>query len=153
MATLTERRNWIAPTAVVVGNVEIGLQSRVGYNTVLRGEERKIVIGAQTRIEDNCFIHAFNSQEVVIGSRVTVGYKSTLKNCTVQDEVTIGPRAVVLEGAVIGKGSFISGGAVVPRGTFVPPYSVFTGIPGEMIKELPMSEFLKERVLKKVQKA
>lgn len=153
MATVVDSKTWIAPTAVIIGDVEIGLQSKVGHNAVLRSEQQKITIGKQTRIEDNCFIHAFSSREVVIGNHVTIGYKSILKNCTIHDEVTIGPRAIILEGAIIGKGSFVSAGTIVPKGTFIPPYSVFTGIPGEMIKELPMSEFLKEKVLKKVQKA
>ncbi|MGW8267241.1 MAG: gamma carbonic anhydrase family protein, partial [Longimicrobiales bacterium] len=110
---------FLAPTAVLVGNVEIGPQASVWFGAVLRGDhpEHGIVVGPRTSIQDNCVIHVGDWQATRIGSDVTVGHGATFESCTVEDTCVIGMNAVILQEAVIGAGSLVAANAVVLEGT------------------------------------
>ncbi|MFZ5624068.1 MAG: gamma carbonic anhydrase family protein, partial [Gemmatimonadota bacterium] len=107
---------FIAPGAVVLGDVTIGRESSVWYTAVLRGDMAPITIGAETNLQDAVIVHVDEGVPCTIGSRVGVGHRAILHGCTVEDECLIGMGAIVLNGARIGTGSVVAAGAVVREG-------------------------------------
>ncbi|MEO6068287.1 MAG: gamma carbonic anhydrase family protein [Gemmatimonadales bacterium] len=135
---------WIAPNATVLGDVTLGAESSIWYGCVVRGDTARIVIGAQTNIQDLTMVHVDEGVPCTIGARVGVGHRAILHGCTVEDECLIGMGAVVLNRAVIGTGSVVAAGAVVPEGMIVPPGSLVMGVPGRVIR--PVDEVLRARI-------
>lgn len=125
---------WIAPNATVLGDVTLGEGASIWYGCVVRGDTAKIVIGAQTNIQDLTMVHVDEGVPCTIGARVGVGHRAILHGCTVEDECLIGMGAVVLNRAVIGTGSVVAAGAVVPEGMIVPPGSLVMGVPGRVVR-------------------
>jgi len=126
---------YVAPGAVVLGDVTIGPESSVWFNAVIRGDTEAIRIGSQTNVQDLCLLHADPGFPCVVGDRVTVGHAAILHGATIEDECLIGMRAVVMNGATIGSGSIVAVGAVVTEGTVIPPGSVVMGVPGQVTRE------------------
>ncbi len=129
---------FLAPTAVVIGNVEIGEEASIWFGAVLRGDEpeHEIRIGARTSIQDNCVIHVSARGPTVIGPEVTVGHGAILESCTVGRGALIGMNAVVLQGATVGEQALVAAGAVVPDGGEVPARHLAAGTPARVKKEL-----------------
>ncbi|MEE4359731.1 MAG: gamma carbonic anhydrase family protein [Desulfococcaceae bacterium] len=127
---------FIAPNATIIGNVEIGDNSSVWYNTVIRGDTDAIRIGKNSNIQDNSTLHADEGKPTIIGDNVTVGHNAVVHGCTVEDNCLIGIHSTVLNGAVIKKGSIVGSNAVVPEGKEFGPYQLLTGIPATLKKEL-----------------
>ena len=123
---------FVAPGAVVLGDVSIGPQSSVWFGAVIRGDTAAIRVGQQTNIQDLCVLHADEGFPCAIGDRVTVGHGAIVHGAIVSDDVMIGMRAVVLNGCKIGPGSLIAAGAVLPEGTEIPPNSVVMGLPAQV---------------------
>ncbi len=123
---------FIAPTAQIIGDVQIKTQSSVWFGAVIRGDLDKIRIGEKTNIQDLCTLHADEGVPLVIGCRVTIGHRCVVHGCTIEDSCLIGMGAIVMNGAVIGTGSVIAAGTVVLENTVVPPYSLVTGMPGKI---------------------
>ncbi|MEE4608449.1 MAG: gamma carbonic anhydrase family protein [Desulfobacteraceae bacterium] len=120
---------FIAPTAVVIGDVTIGDGSSIWYGTVLRGDMAPIRIGAETNIQDLTMIHTDYGHPAIVGDRVSVGHRAVVHGCRVDDEALVGIGAVVLNGAVVGRGSVVAAGSVVREGQRVPPGVLVAGIP------------------------
>lgn len=135
---------FIAPGAVVLGDVTIGRESSVWYTAVLRGDMAPITIGAETNLQDAVIVHVDEGVPCTIGSRVGVGHRAILHGCTVEDECLIGMGAIVLNGARIGTGSVVAAGAVVREGMQVPPRSLVMGVPGKVVREVDVA--LAERI-------
>lgn len=138
---------FIAETAVIVGDVEVGAQSSIWYNVVARGDVNFIRIGARTNIQDLSMLHVThrkNEQDsgapLVIGDDVTVGHSVTLHGCTVGNGSFIGMQAIVMDKAVIGEGALIGARSLVTEGTVVPPYTLWVGAPAKMKRELTAEE-------------
>jgi carbonic anhydrase/acetyltransferase-like protein (isoleucine patch superfamily) len=127
---------FIAPTAVVIGDVNIKENSSIWYGTVLRGDLAPITIGESTNIQDNCTIHTDHDNPAVIGKRVTVGHNAVVHGCIVEDNCLIGINSVVLSGAWIKTGAVVAAGSVVKHGQVVEPYHLVAGIPAESKKTL-----------------
>lgn len=129
---------FIAPTAVVIGNVEIGPESSVWFGAVLRGDhpEHAIRVGARTSIQDNCVLHISDRGETVVGDGVTVGHGAIFESCTIHDGALIGMNAVLLHEAEIGEGAIVAAGCVVPERMIVPPGTLVAGVPAKVRKEL-----------------
>lgn len=125
---------FIAPTAQIIGNVDIGKNASIWFQTVIRGDLDKIRIGKETNIQDLCICHADETIPLEIGNNVTVGHRSVIHGCTIEDGCLIGMGAIVMNQAVIGKGSVVAAGAVVLEKTDIPPYSLVTGSPGKVKK-------------------
>lgn len=123
---------FVAPNASVLGDVTIGAESSVWYGAVARGDTAPIRIGKRTNVQDLCVLHADPGFPCTLGDRVTVGHGAIVHGATVEDDVLIGMRAVVMNGAVIGAGSIVGVGALVTEGTIVPPGSVVLGMPGKI---------------------
>ncbi len=134
-----ESSAYIAPTAVLVGNVEVGAHSRVMYGAVLDSEATTVSIGASSIICENVVIRATGegdiARPVVIGNHVFIGPHATLLGCALDRYVYVATGATVLQGAKIGAGAVIAVGAlihanaVVPEGTFIPPHNIAIGEP------------------------
>ncbi len=127
---------FVADGAKIIGDVEIGEQSSVWFNAVIRGDILPIRIGRRTNIQDGCVLHTKDGFPLAIGDEVTFGHSVTAHGCTVEELCLLGIGCVVLDGAVIGRGSVVGSGAVVPPGTVVPPHSLVMGVPGKVVKDL-----------------
>ncbi|MFB7125201.1 gamma carbonic anhydrase family protein [Kitasatospora xanthocidica] len=131
---------FVAPNAVVVGDVTVAAGASVWYGAVLRGDAESISVGAGSNIQDNCTLHADPGFPLVVGERISVGHNAVLHGCTVEDDVLVGMNATVLNGARIGTGSLVAAGAVVPQGMVVPPGSLVAGVPAKVRRELTEDE-------------
>ena len=131
---------WVAPTAVLVGQVRLGPGSSVWYGAVLRGDGDAIVVGARSNVQDGCVVHADPGFPATIGDDVVVGHGAVVHGCTVEDGALIGMGSRVLNGARIGAGSLVAAGAVVLEGTQVPPGSLVAGVPAKVRRPLTEQE-------------
>jgi carbonic anhydrase/acetyltransferase-like protein (isoleucine patch superfamily) len=127
---------FVAEGAMVIGDVEIGEDSSVWFNTVVRGDINRVRIGSRTNIQDGCTLHVTAANALVVGDFVTFGHGVVAHGCTIEDCCLIGIGSIVLDGAVLGKGSVIGAGAVVPPGMPVPPHALVLGVPGKIVKIL-----------------
>jgi carbonic anhydrase/acetyltransferase-like protein (isoleucine patch superfamily) len=128
---------FVAETARIVGDTSIGLESSIWFQVVLRGDAERIVIGAQTNVQDACVLHADPGFPCVLGDRVTIGHAAVVHGARVAEDVLIGIRAVVLNGAQVGAGSLVAAGSLVTEGTIIPPGSLVMGMPAKVIGPLP----------------
>jgi carbonic anhydrase/acetyltransferase-like protein (isoleucine patch superfamily) len=127
---------FVAPTAVVMGDVTLGADSSVWYTSVLRGDMAPITIGARSNIQDGTIVHVDEGFPCVIGERVGVGHRAILHGCTVEDDCLVGMGSILLNGCRIGAGSVVAAGAVVPEGMEVPPGSLVMGVPGRIVRKV-----------------
>ncbi|MEO7131509.1 MAG: gamma carbonic anhydrase family protein [Dermatophilaceae bacterium] len=127
---------WVAPSADVVGAVDLREDSSVWYTAVLRADTDPIVLGPRSNLQDGVVVHTDPGHPTTIGAGVSVGHRAVLHGCTIEDDCLIGMGAVVLNGAVVGTGSLIAAGAVVPEGAVIPPRSLVAGVPGKVRREL-----------------
>lgn len=136
---------WISENAVIIGDVEIGPKANIWYNVVVRGDTNRIVIGAETNVQDGTIIHAETVQgPTLIGSRVTIGHNAIVHGCIVEDEVLISMGAIVLSYAKLGKGCLVAAGALVRENTEVAPGIMVAGIPAKEIGKV--SEEMRARI-------
>ncbi len=106
---------WIAPTAAVIGDVEIGPNSTVWYHCVLRGDTNFIRIGEGTNIQDGSILHVNRGREpCILGNHVTIGHACIIHACTLEDRAFVGMGATVLDGAVMHEGSMLAAGSILP---------------------------------------
>ncbi|KAF0153401.1 MAG: Isoleucine patch superfamily protein [Ignavibacteria bacterium] len=132
---------FLASGSKVIGEVEIGKDSSVWYNTVVRGDVNFIRIGERTNVQDCSMLHVTNQKfPLVIGSDVTIGHSVTLHGCILKDLCLIGMNAVVLDGAVIEEKSMVAAGAVVRPGFVVPAGMLAAGVPAKIIRNLTEDE-------------
>jgi len=137
--------SWVAPGAVLVGDVHLGPEASVWYGCVLRADGGSITVGARSNIQDGCVAHADEHGDVVLGQDVSVGHRAVLHGCVVEDGCLIGMGAVVLTGARIGAGSLVAAGAVVREGAVVPPGSLVAGVPGQVRRPVTDEEATRVR--------
>lgn len=131
---------WLAPSATLVGDVQLADRASVWYGAVLRSDSEPIRVGAGSNVQDNCVIHVDHGFPAVLGEGVSVGHGAVLHGCTVEDGCLIGMSATVLNGARIGAGSLVAAGALVLEGTIVPPGSLVAGVPAKVRRELTEDE-------------
>ncbi len=127
------RNAFIADTACIIGDVTIGENSSIWFNTVIRADRAKISIGKNCSIQDNTVIHS-DENDVHIGDGVIIGHGCVMHGNTVEDNVLIGINATVLHGAYIGESAIIGAGALVPPGHKIPARSVVLGVPCKHIR-------------------
>lgn len=120
-----------APGSVVVGDVQIGPESSIWYNVVVRADVSPVRIGARTNIQDGSILHADPGFPCIIGDDVTVGHKAIVHGASVGDGALIGMGAILLNGVVIGEEAIVAAGAVVTEGTIVAPGTLVAGIPAK----------------------
>lgn len=124
---------FIAPGAVVVGEVTLGARASIWFNTVVRGDSERIEIGDDTNVQDNSTVHVDEGMPAIVGKRVTIGHRAIVHGCVIGDDCLIGMGAVVLSGARIGAGSLIGASALVREGQVIPPGSLAVGSPAKVI--------------------
>lgn len=127
---------FIAPTATVIGDVELGDGSSVWFGVVLRGDEGRIVIGPGSNIQDNTVVHTTAEIPTIIHENVTIGHGALLEGCTVQAGAVVGMGAIVLHEALVGEQAMVAAGSVVTPGTVIPPRRLAAGSPAVVKKEL-----------------
>lgn len=131
---------FIADGARVLGDVEIGKNSSVWFNAVIRADLSDIKIGEGSNIQDNAVIHTSKDFGVCIGDNVTVGHGAIVHGCTVKSNVMIGMGAIVLNGAVIEENCIIGAGALVTQGKVIPAGSLVFGNPAKIVRNLTDQE-------------
>jgi carbonic anhydrase/acetyltransferase-like protein (isoleucine patch superfamily) len=135
---------FVAPGAMIIGDVTIGEESTVWFNTVLRGDLEPIRIGCRTNIQDGTVIHMDKEIPCLIGDDVTVGHGAILHSCTIGNAALIGMGAILLTGCVIGERAIVAAGTLVREGQEIPAGSVAMGVPAIVRREATEAEL--ERV-------
>jgi carbonic anhydrase/acetyltransferase-like protein (isoleucine patch superfamily) len=132
---------FLAPGSCVIGDVQIGEETSIWFNVIVRGDVNHIHIGQRTNIQDGSVIHVtLDTHPTVIGDDVSVGHGVILHGCTVQDKCLVGIGAKVLDGAVIGESSLVAAGSLVTPGTKIPPRSLVMGSPAKVKRSLTKDE-------------
>ena len=129
-----------ASGAQIIGNVEIGENSSVWYNAVIRGDSNAVVIGENTNVQDNAVLHENLQCNLIIGDNVTIGHGAIVHGCTVGDHVLIGMGCIIMDGAVIEKNCIIGAGALVTQNKVIPEGSMVFGNPAKVVRKLTEEE-------------
>lgn len=132
--------NFIAKNAIVVGDVTLGDQNTIWFNSVLRGDSNFIKIGDRTNIQDGTIIHVDHDAPTEIAEDVTVGHQCMLHGCKIEKGALIGMSSVVLNHAVIGENSLLGAGSLVTQGQVIPPNVLAFGRPAKVIRPLTAEE-------------
>jgi len=127
---------FVAPTAVLIGDVEVGEETSIWFGTVIRGDNGPIRIGARSNVQDNAVIHVSENNRTIIGSDVTIGHCAAMEDCVIEDGALIGTGAVILNGAKVGCRTLIAAGSVVAMGAQIPPEALAAGAPAVVKKKL-----------------
>jgi carbonic anhydrase/acetyltransferase-like protein (isoleucine patch superfamily) len=133
---------FIAPGSQIIGDVEISEHSSIWYNTVLRGDIKKIKVGKYSNIQENSTVHVEQNLGVNIGDYVTIGHNAVIHACKIGNNSLIGMNATILSGAEIGKGSIVGAGAVVPESSVIPPGSLVLGIPAKVVRTITKEKII-----------
>ena len=131
---------FLAPFAVVIGNVTLGNHANIWFHAVLRGDIAPVEVGEGTNIQDHSMLHTIREVPCRVGRHCTIGHHAILHSCTVEEDCLVGMGAIVLNYAVVGIGSVIGAGAVVTPNTKIPPYSLVLGSPGKVKRTLSEAE-------------
>jgi carbonic anhydrase/acetyltransferase-like protein (isoleucine patch superfamily) len=132
---------WVAESAMVLGDVQLGANASIWYGSVLRGDVGKIRIGKDTNVQDLSVIHVETGKfDCAVGNAVTIGHRVMLHGCTIGDGALIGIGAIVLNGAEIGEGSIVGAGSLVTQGVKIPPGVLALGSPCRVIRQLREEE-------------
>lgn len=131
---------YIAPGAVVLGEVHMGEDSSVWFNAVVRADEQVIKIGSCTNIQDNCVVHQDPWNCVEIGDYVTVGHGAIIHGCKIGNNTLIGMGAIVMNNAIIGENCIVGAGALVTESTVIPDNSLVIGSPAKVVRPVRPEE-------------
>jgi carbonic anhydrase/acetyltransferase-like protein (isoleucine patch superfamily) len=131
---------YVAPSADIIGSVELGENSSVWFQCVLRGDIEPIRVGANSNIQDGTVVHTMKGAPTIVGEWVTVGHRVVLHGCTVENHCLIGMGAVLLNHVHVGEGSIIAAGALVAERTVIPPHSLYMGVPAKLKRKVTSDE-------------
>ena len=132
---------YVDQAAQVIGDVEIGAESSVWMNAVVRGDVNTIRIGARSNVQDGVIIHVMHdTHPTVVGDDVTIGHGAIVHGCTVGNRVLIGMGAILLNGVTVGEDSIVAAGTLLPEGTVIPARSMVMGSPGKVRRLLTKAE-------------
>ncbi|WP_022835413.1 gamma carbonic anhydrase family protein [Salisaeta longa] len=138
--------NYIADSAVVLGDVTLGEGASIWHNTTVRGDVNAIRIGKASNVQDNSCVHVTHGTAPTdVGAYVTIGHGAIIHGCTIEDTVLVGMGATVMDHAVIGTCSIVGAGALVTGGTEVPPRSMVLGQPARVVRSLTDAEVARIR--------
>ncbi len=127
---------WVAPGAVVIGQVTLGEDVSIWFNVVVRGDNDTIAIADGSNVQDGSVLHVDPGYPLSIGPDCTIGHMAMLHGCTIETGSLIGIGATILNGATIGRDCLIGAGALIPEGKMIPPRSVVLGAPGKVVREV-----------------
>ena len=133
---------WVAPTAVVIGDVVLGERATIWWNCLVRGDTNRIRIGARTNIQDNSVLHVNPGEEWVceIGEDVTIGHMAIVHACKLENFAFVGMGATVLDGAVIEQGGMLAAGGLLTPGKRIPRRELWGGRPAKKMRDIPDDE-------------
>lgn len=134
---------WVAPNAMVIGNMHLAANTSIWWSAVLRGDNDPIQIGENSNIQDGSVLHTDEGVPLTVGANATVGHLAMLHGCTIGEGSLIGIKSVILNGAVIGEQSLIGANSLIPEGRVIPPRSLVMGSPGKVVRELTDAEVAK----------
>ena len=137
---LLQGNNYIAPNAVVIGDVVLGNNTSIWWNVVIRGDNDRITLGENVNIQDGAVLHTDEGVSLTLENNVSVGHMAMLHGCTVRENSLIGIKAVVLNRAVIGRDCLIGANSLIPEGKVIPDRSLVVGSPGRVARELSDDE-------------
>ena len=126
---------FVAPTAVLIGDVTLHEHASVWFGTVLRGDMDRIEIGARSNVQDNTTIHTDEHEPTIVGEDVTIGHNALVHSSVIESNVLIGQASVLVGGCVVGTGSIVGAGAVVREKMTVPAHSLVVGVPAAVVRE------------------
>lgn len=127
---------FIADYVTITGDVIIGEETSIWFNTVIRGDVSPTIIGDRVNVQDNCTLHQSPQFPLIIENDVTVGHQVLLHSCCLRKGALIGMGSIILDGAEIGEGAFIGAGSLVPQGKKIPPNSLAFGRPAKVVRQL-----------------
>ena len=134
---VVHRTAYVDASAQVIGDVEIGADSSIWMNAVVRGDVNSIRIGQRSNVQDGTVVHVMHETHPTrIGNDVTIGHAAVVHGCTIGDRVLIGMGATILNGAVIGEETIVAAGSLVTEGTVIPPRSLVMGSPAKVRRPL-----------------
>ncbi len=131
---------WVAPNATVIGDVHLETNANVWWNAVIRGDRDRIVIGANSNIQDGSVLHTDPGLHLIVGAEVTVGHMVMMHGCTIGDNSLIGIGSILLNRSVIGRNSMVGAGTLIPEGKIFPEGVLILGRPGKVVRELTEEE-------------
>lgn len=134
---------WIAPGAVVVGDVTLAENVSIWFNAVLRGDTESLTIGAGSNIQDLTMVHADPGFPVIIGENCTIGHRAIIHGAKIGDNVLIGMGAILLNGAEVGEESIVGAGALLTQRKKYPPRSLILGSPAKVVRAITDDELIK----------
>ncbi len=141
-------RVWIAPTAIVLGDIEVGDDVSFWFGSVARGDVHQIRVGARTNVQDGAVLHVTHERfALTIGAEVSIGHQATVHGATLGDGVLVGIGARVLDGAVVEAEAQVAAGAVVVPGQIVPSGHLAMGIPAKIVRRLTPDEITANRAV------
>ena len=126
---------FVAPTAVLIGDVTLHEHSSVWFGTVLRADMDRIEIGARSNVQDNSTIHTDENEPTIVGEDVTIGHNALVHSSVIENNVLIGQASVLVGGCTVGTGTIVGAGAVVREGMSVPAHSLVVGVPAKVVRE------------------
>jgi carbonic anhydrase/acetyltransferase-like protein (isoleucine patch superfamily) len=127
---------FIAPNAVLIGDVEVGEEASIWFGVVVRGDNGPIRIGARSNVQDNAVLHVSEGSATILEDDVTIGHCAILEDCTIGRNALIGSNAVILNGATVGEQSLVAAGSVVAANGEIPPRVLAAGAPAKVKREL-----------------
>lgn len=127
---------FIADYVTITGDVEIGEDSGIWFNTSIRGDVAPTIIGKKVNVQDNCVLHQSPNNPLILEDEVTVGHQVILHSCIIRKKALIGMGSIILDQAEIGEGAFIGAGSLVPQGKKIPPNTLAFGRPAKVVREL-----------------
>jgi len=140
---------FIAENATIAGEVVMGDQCSIWFNTVIRGDVHYIKMGNKVNVQDGAVIHCtYQTSPTEIGNNVSIGHNAIVHGCTIHDDVLVGMGSILMDDCVIESNSIIAAGAVLTKGTHVPAGSVYAGMPARKIKDIDPS--LSEGEIKRI---
>jgi len=128
---------YVAENATIVGNVHIGKQCSIWFNSVIRGDVHYIKIGNKVNIQDGAVIHAtYLKSPTIIGNNVSIGHNAIVHGCTINDNVLVGMGSIIMDDCVVESNSIIAAGAVVTKNTIIKSGSIYAGVPAKKVKDI-----------------
>lgn len=127
---------WIAPSAVLVGDIVVGAEAGIWFGVVARGDIERVTIGARTNVQENCVLHTDSGYPLDIGDNCTIGHGAIVHGCTIGDNTLIGMGATVLNGARIGRNCLIGANTLITEGKEIPDNSMVVGAPGKVVRTI-----------------
>ncbi len=127
---------WVAPTAVLIGDIVLEDEASVWFGAVLRGDNERITVGRRSNVQDGSVLHTDMGFPLRIGADCTIGHRAILHGCVIGDNSLVGMGATVLNGAHIGRNCLIGANALIPEGKIIPDNSLVVGMPGKVVRTL-----------------